>query len=88
MYQNLVILKNTLNCKSLHERVGQRKARVNRARVIDCHGQVDPHPSRLVALQDGGVVCTLAVLEHRGIAIRCARVYLYIRSVFCRCEAQ
>lgn len=85
---SLFNLKSTFNCKSLHERVEQRKARVPGTRVIDCHGQVDPHPTRLVALHDGGKVCTFTVLEHCGIAIRCARVYLHMRIVLRRYEAQ
>lgn len=85
---SLFNLKSTFNCKSLHERVEQRKARVPGTRVIDCHGQVDPHPTRLVALHDGGEVCTFTVLEHCGIAIRCARVYLHMRIVLRRYEAQ
>lgn len=85
---SLFNLKSTFNCKSLHERVEQRKARVPGTRVIDCHGQVDPHPTRLVALHDGGEVCTFTVLEHCGIAIRCARVYLHMRIILRRYEAQ
>lgn len=90
MYQNLIIWfkESTFNCKSLHERVEQRKARVPGTRVLDCHGQVNPHPSRPVALHDGGVVCTFTVLEHCGIAIRCARVYFHMRIVLWRYEAQ
>lgn len=66
------------------------KIRVPWTRVIDCHGQENPHPSRPVALQleDRGVVCTFAVLEHGSIAIRCARVYLHMRIVLRRYETQ
>lgn len=85
---SLFVLKSTFNCKSLHERVEQRKVRVPGTRVIDCHGQEDPHPSRPVALHDGGVVCTFTVLEHGVIAIRCARVYLHMRIVLRRYETQ
>lgn len=86
---SLFVLESTFNCNSLHERVEQRKIRVPWTRVIDCHGQEDPHQSRLVALKNRDrVVCTFAVLEHGGIAIRCAQVYLHMRIVLRRYETQ